>query len=179
MFEQLVVKGAPTTTGGCVVGGSSTQFDEQGQRFARDGDEATCGNCKGLFPIRGGADTWLDDGKAMVKDWDWVLCPCRRNRVRATPSTTFFYSDGGNAQAETQPMMRKVTESAPLAMHDEQYVLRDADSGQPLTNIRYRIRTASGHVFSGVTDATGHTQRVATTNTESLHLEIVRNEHAQ
>ncbi len=115
----------------------------------------------------------------MVKDWDWVLCPCRRNRVRATPSTTFFYSDGGNAQAETQPMMRKVTESAPLAMHDEQYVLRDADSGQPLTNIRYRIRTASGHVFSGVTDATGHTQRVATTNTESLHLEIVRNEHAQ
>ncbi|WP_431819355.1 PAAR domain-containing protein [Burkholderia sp. F1] len=77
MFEQLVVKGDRTTTGGNVMSRSSTQFDEQGRRLARDGDEATCGNCKELFPIRGGADTWLDDGKAMVKDWGWVLCPCR------------------------------------------------------------------------------------------------------
>ncbi|WP_415867951.1 PAAR domain-containing protein [Burkholderia ubonensis] len=77
MFEQLVVKGDRTTTGGNVMGGSSIQFDEQGRRLARDRDEARCGNCKGLFPIHGGADTWLDDGKAMFKDWGWVLCPRR------------------------------------------------------------------------------------------------------
>ncbi|NTX32682.1 hypothetical protein HT746_37210 [Burkholderia pyrrocinia] len=62
--------------------------------------------------------------------------------------------------------------------HDEQFVLRDADTGRPLARLQYRIRTASGKVFSGVTDATGHTQRVTTTNTESLYLEIVRNENA-
>ncbi|WGS40261.1 hypothetical protein LFL97_10900 [Burkholderia sp. JSH-S8] len=70
---------------------------------------------------------------------------------------------------------------SPLAIHaehDEQFVLRDVDTGRPLARVRYRIRTASGKVFSGVTDATGHTQRVTTTNTESLCLEIARNENA-
>ncbi|WP_232430781.1 hypothetical protein [Burkholderia ubonensis] len=62
--------------------------------------------------------------------------------------------------------------------HDEQYVLRDADTGRPLARVQYRIRTASGKVFSGVTDATGHTQRVTTNSIESLYLEIVRNENA-
>ncbi|MGZ2746994.1 PAAR domain-containing protein [Burkholderia stagnalis] len=70
MFERLVVKGCRTTTGGYVVSGSSTQYDEHGNTMARDGDQATCGNCKGLFQIRGSANTWLDGGKAMVKDGD-------------------------------------------------------------------------------------------------------------
>lgn len=56
--------------------------------------------------------------------------------------------------------------------HDEQFVLRDVDTGRPLARVRYRIRTASGKVFSGVTDATGHTQRVATTGVEELQLHI-------
>ncbi|WP_071767740.1 PAAR domain-containing protein [Burkholderia ubonensis] len=173
MFEQLVVKGAPTTTGGCVVGGSSTQFDEQGQPFARDGDEATCGNCKGLFPIRGGADTWLDDGKAMVKDWDWVLCPCRRNRVRATPSTTFFYSEGGRAQTETQIGLPRNVSLLPIdEAFDELFHLVDVNTGRPLANIRYRIATATGGSFTGVTDADGHTQRIVTAGREALNIEI-------
>ncbi|AOK62852.1 hypothetical protein [Burkholderia ubonensis] len=62
--------------------------------------------------------------------------------------------------------------------HDEQYVLSDVDTGEPLVRVRYRIRTASGQVFDGVTDATGYTQRITTTDAESLHLEIVRDENA-
>ncbi|WP_431823358.1 hypothetical protein [Burkholderia sp. F1] len=92
----------------------------------------------------------------MVKDRDWVLCPCRKNRIRATPSTTSFYSNGGCGQTVTQPLKQSVTESALPAAHDEQYVSRDADNGQRLANVHY-----------------------ATTNAGSLHLEIVRNENAQ
>ncbi|KVC85817.1 hypothetical protein [Burkholderia ubonensis] len=62
--------------------------------------------------------------------------------------------------------------------HDEQYVLSDVDTGEPLARVRYRIRTASGQVFDGVTDAAGYTQRITTTDAESLHLEIVRDENA-
>ncbi|WP_126285366.1 PAAR domain-containing protein [Burkholderia stagnalis] len=178
MFERLVVKGCRTTTGGYVVSGSSTQYDEHGNTMARDGDQATCGNCKGLFQIRGSANTWLDGGKAMVKDGDWVLCPCRSNRVRADMSTTFYYSTGGGGQTTTQTAKQSIAESAPAAVHDEQYVLHDTDSGQPLANTHYRIRTSTGRVFNGVTDAAGHTQRVTTADAESLYLEIVRNENA-
>ncbi|WP_175991760.1 PAAR domain-containing protein [Burkholderia stagnalis] len=178
MFEQLVVKGSRTTTGGYVMSGSSAQYDEHGNTMARDGDQATCGNCKGVFSIHGSANAWLDGGKAMVKDWDWVLCPCRQNRVRASPSTTFYYSTGGGGQATTQTAKQSVVESVPAAVHDEQFALHDADSGQPLANIHYRIRTSSGRIFNGVTDATGHTQRITTTDAESLYLHIVRNENA-
>lgn len=58
--------------------------------------------------------------------------------------------------------------------HDEQFVLRDAANGRPLADVRYRIRTASGAAFAGITDATGHTQRVSTTNAETLRIEIER-----
>ncbi|MBN3777458.1 PAAR domain-containing protein [Burkholderia sp. Ac-20345] len=179
MFEQLVAKGSRTTTGGYVASGSSAHYDERGNTMARDGDQASCGNCKGLFSIRGSANAWLDDGKAMVKDWDWVLCPCRQNRVRASPASPYYYSTGGGGQATTGTAKQSIVESAPIAVHDEQYVLRDAHSRQPLANVQYRIRTASGQVLVGITDATGHTQRVTTTDAESLHLEIVRDENAE
>ncbi|KWA77600.1 hypothetical protein WL28_29485 [Burkholderia ubonensis] len=58
------------------------------------------------------------------------------------------------------------------AEHDEQFVLCDATTGSPLARVQYRIRTASGKVFSGVTDATGHTQRVTTIGAEDLQLHI-------
>ncbi|CAG9261506.1 MULTISPECIES: hypothetical protein [Burkholderia] len=58
------------------------------------------------------------------------------------------------------------------AKHDEQFVLHDADTGRPLARVQYRIHTASGEVFSGVTDAIGHTQRIVTTSREALEIEI-------
>ncbi len=60
----------------------------------------------------------------------------------------------------------------------EQYVLRDAESGRPLANVRYRIRLSSGKIFTGVTDATGHTQRVTSAYVESLKFEIARSGNA-
>ncbi|OXI46439.1 hypothetical protein [Burkholderia aenigmatica] len=59
--------------------------------------------------------------------------------------------------------------------HDEQYVLRDEDTGWPLARMRYRIYTKSGQVFSGITDASGHTQRVTTSGAENLRIDIVEN----
>lgn len=40
--------------------------------------------------------------------------------------------------------------------------------------VRYRIRTASGQVFSGVIDSAGYTPRVTTTGAEALQLHIYR-----
>ncbi|HDR9218703.1 PAAR domain-containing protein [Burkholderia vietnamiensis] len=169
MFEQLVVKGSPTTTGGYVASGSSTHYDERGNTMARDGDQATCGNCKGLFPIRGSASTWLDDGKAMVKDLDWVLCPCRQNRVRASPSTTFYYSTDGGGRAATRTAEQSIVEIARTVVHDEQYTLRD-QSGRALQNVRYRVVTDTGQEFTGITDAHGQTNRIRTGSAASLQI---------
>ncbi|WP_254606808.1 hypothetical protein [Burkholderia contaminans] len=61
---------------------------------------------------------------------------------------------------------------------DEQYVLKNEKTGQPLVGVPYRIHTSSGRVFSGMTDSAGHTQRVATRYAEKLRIEIVEHGHA-
>jgi type VI secretion system secreted protein VgrG len=44
---------------------------------------------------------------------------------------------------------------------DQQVVMRWSGSNEPMANQRYRVRTASGMTFEGVTDANGLTQRFA------------------
>lgn len=53
---------------------------------------------------------------------------------------------------------------------DEQFTLSDAE-GQPVPDFAYKITTASGKIFRGVTNERGLTQRVSTRATELLHLE--------
>jgi uncharacterized protein (DUF2345 family) len=43
----------------------------------------------------------------------------------------------------------------------------------PLANVHYRIRTASGAIFEGVTNADGKTIRVQTDNAELLTIEVL------
>ncbi|WP_269508100.1 hypothetical protein [Burkholderia sp. IMCC1007] len=66
--------------------------------------------------------------------------------------------------------------SSAWSEHDEQYVMRDANTGRPLARVRYRILTQSGQVFSGITDETGHTQRVRTSGAENLRIDIIEND---
>ena len=80
MFDRLVADGDRTTTGGEVIGRSDF-YNEQGRMYARKENHATCGNCKGGWPIYGTASNWMDDGSPYVKDLDRVLCPCGRNFV--------------------------------------------------------------------------------------------------
>jgi hypothetical protein len=84
MYKGLVAKGAHTSTGGRVLSGSSTQYDDEGRSLAVDLDYATCGTCGvGPFRIYGSVSDWTDEGRNMVKDLDPVNCPCGKNRVFA------------------------------------------------------------------------------------------------
>ncbi|WP_321789770.1 PAAR domain-containing protein [Burkholderia pyrrocinia] len=169
MFERLVVQGSRTTTGGHVIDGSAYLFDEQGRRFAVDHDGASCGVCEGVFPISGSVDSWLDNGKAMVKDMDLVLCPCGSNRVLADPSTTVFHSDEGDAHGAAQAISHPTVKHAPCVDHDEQFTLLD-NARRPLANVRYRIVTDTGQIFTGITDTAGQTSRIVTDAAASLKI---------
>ncbi|KDB09615.1 PAAR repeat-containing protein [Burkholderia sp. lig30] len=181
MTRRAIRDGDATTTGGIVIAGASTIFANNRQ-VALDGDKATCGNCEGLFPIAGSAVSVIGTGRALAVEGDAVLCPCGQNRLVAGNDCTFFIGGEGGHSAGNPFIGRSAfapTRHAPASgIHDEQYVLRESDSGRPLANVRYRIRLSSGKVFTGVTDATGHTQRVTSTYAESLRFEIARNRNA-
>ncbi|WP_165187757.1 PAAR domain-containing protein [Paraburkholderia dioscoreae] len=163
MFDRLVADGDRTTTGGEVIARSS-QYDEAGRMYARGENKATCGNCDGAWPIAGSARDWMDDGFPMVKDLDWVLCPCRNNRVLAAASSTAFHSEGRQSE---KPAARP----AKAPVYDQQYTLSDAE-GKPFANTRYRVRSGSVVIASGVTDSHGMTQRISTDESKRLCLEI-------
>ncbi|UEP22081.1 PAAR domain-containing protein [Burkholderia ambifaria] len=55
------------------------------------------------------------------------------------------------------------------ALHDEQFTLLD-DARRPLANIRYRIVTDTGQIFTGTTDAAGQTHRITTDAAASLKI---------
>lgn len=53
---------------------------------------------------------------------------------------------------------------------DEQFILLDPE-GEPVADFAYKVTTASGKVFRGVTNELGNTQRIPTSIIEELHLE--------
>ncbi|MGF6742637.1 hypothetical protein [Paraburkholderia atlantica] len=54
---------------------------------------------------------------------------------------------------------------------NEQFTLRDGNA-QPLANVRYRVRTGSTVLASGVTDSNGRTHRIMTNGSQALRLEV-------
>nr|WP_074168854.1 PAAR domain-containing protein [Caballeronia fortuita] len=171
MTDRLVAKGDWTTTRGRVLGGSSSFYASNGQTLARRNDLATCGDCKGAFPILGTADTWLDEGLPTVKHMDRVLCPCGQNRVLSGNREFLFTSSGAPKESAT-PMASFASSAASKSVFDETYVLRDRSSGRPLANMPYRLVSTSGIVVQGVTDQAGRTQRIETSAAEEITVEI-------
>ncbi|MBN3744172.1 PAAR domain-containing protein [Burkholderia sp. Se-20373] len=177
MSRRAIRNGDATTTGGIVIAGTASIFVNN-KHIALDGDKATCGNCEGMFPIAGSAVSVVGGGRAVAVEGDAVLCPCGQNLLVAGSDCTFFI--GGGAHGSASPFIgysafAPTRNESASGIHDEQYVLREADSGRPLANVRYRIRLLTGKIFTGVTDATGHTQRVTSEYAEPLKFEITRN----
>lgn len=163
MFDRLVANGDRTSTGGEVMGYSG-MYDEQGEMYARKGNKATCGKCKGAWEIYGTADDWLDDGYPMVKDGDRVLCPCGENYVFAYGgSNALFTGSGGDVKNRVRPP------SPNIETFDQQFTLRDAN-GSPLPDTYYTARMPSGELRHGVTNSRGLTERYETDVAQSIKI---------
>lgn len=169
MMERLALKDDKTTTGGSILGPSSAFYSEDGRAFALAEDLATCGNCKGSWPVGGTAHNWMDEGRAMVKDLDPVYCPCGKNRVLASGSSPFFYSN----ESTSEPAQS----STPAHLYDQQFSLCDAN-GMPLADTYYTARLPSGSLVRGVTDAQGRTARHETSGAQSIQIYLGHKQEA-
>ncbi|MEW6346774.1 MAG: PAAR domain-containing protein [Pseudomonadota bacterium] len=97
MRIPIVCHGDETTTRGKVVAFSATVHDH-GRKIALYDDEATCGNCEGLWKIFGTGEGVREKGRVAVVDGDHVLCPCGQNRVIANADAgMFIHRDTGAA----------------------------------------------------------------------------------
>ena len=169
MRIPVVRFGDPTTTGGKVLAVRANIHDN-GKKLALHGEHATCGNCKGSWPMFGTGDKMCDHGTPVVIQGDRVLCPCGKNRVIAGADARCFVHKEPDA-SKTAGTTDSSREAAQPAQHDEQFTLLD-DTRRPLSNLRYRIVTDSGQIFTGTTNAAGQTQRVLTQDSTRLKLQL-------
>jgi hypothetical protein len=141
------------------------------------GDDAWCAVCKTLGKIARGANLQdtrrvldvVSGGRYQAVGGDMVLCNCARPpRIVAVNARHYTIMDNGADQYAPSDFRQHNTPH----VYDEQYVLRDMSTTRPLANIRYRVRTATGITFEGITDAQGRTQRVTTDGAETLKLEV-------
>ncbi|MGU7774934.1 hypothetical protein ACV229_32755 [Burkholderia sp. MR1-5-21] len=136
------------------------------------GMKTYCKACKqeGFIAPKGPCWPGTDpNGKQWALSRDINVCGCNLPLVLHVERNMRMIFTAEEAAALTGQSVPR-SAAAGRVEHDEQFVLRDADTGRPLARVQYRIRTASGKVFGGVTDATGHTQRVTTTSAEDLQL---------
>jgi uncharacterized Zn-binding protein involved in type VI secretion len=133
-MTRLALKEDHTSTGGRVLGGSSDYYAEDGRPFALDGDKATCGNCKGLWPILGSAHDWMDQGRSMVKDLDPIHCSCGKNRVFASGNSPFDYETGGSSNLIQQSTLADTSDEL-----DHYFEIVDAATGIPVEGMTYKL----------------------------------------
>lgn len=168
MFDRIVADGDRTTTGGVVIGRSGC-FNEFDKAYAKKGNLATCGNCKGGWPIHGTANSWLDDGLPMVRHMDRVLCPCRKNFVLAAGNSGAFYSED-----EDKTVAPACNESF---VYGQRFALHDA-SGSSLASMYYTVGLESGELRHGITDSSGLTDFYETDNPCSIRFFLGHREEA-
>jgi len=168
MFDRLVADGDRTTTGGEVIGRSDF-YNEDGKMYARKENHATCGNCKGGWPIYGTASNWMDNGEPYVKDMGRVLCPCGKNFVLAAGGSNAFNSDS-KGEARTGNLIAPPRTDT----YDERFTLRDG-RGSPLANTYYTVES-QGTLMHGVTDSLGRTERHTTDGAQRVRIYLGHHE---
>lgn len=148
------------------------------------GDGAYCSACNSVGLIIGGAHVQEDNrmlfeqyGRRQAVGDDYVACKCPAPpRIVATFGRNWALSDWIAAPSTASYSSSEVTSRSALPdTYDERYTLKDSN-GRELANVRYRVRIGSNTVENGVTDRKGRTQRIRTSWTENLQLEVTHQE---
>ncbi|WP_322061471.1 PAAR domain-containing protein [Paraburkholderia sp. J63] len=159
MRIPVVRFGDPTTTGG-KVHATHNNMRDNGKAIALHGEHATCGNCKGTWPIVGTAYRMRNDGRRVVLHGDKVLCPCGKNRVISLSKSCFYHRFPGEEE-RVAIAGSPASVAAESGQYDEQFTLHDA-RGRVLRDTYYTLRLRSGSLVHGVTDQMSRTERYAT-----------------
>src|SRR5471030_2968432 len=152
MRLDLVRHGDPTTTRGVVIAYSSTMHDD-GKKIALFGDKATCGNCKGAYPIYATGEGVSEQGRVAVVHGDKVLCPCGKNRVIAGSDAGCHLEPQGDLSTTGTSRGSTASSSSSNAIFDEQ--IRASATTVALDGYPYFIETQEGQTYSGRIDADG------------------------
>lgn len=169
-MPALIVLGDKTNHGGEVIEASGVT-DTHGKRIARVGDKVTCpkkGHGTGV--IIDGDISFLIDGKAAV--YHGCKTSCGAMLISSQSVTTLDLSGGNGAAASSARSGAAAAPAEKQLVHafDEQIRAVDETTGEPLPDLAYFVKTATGKTFTGRTNAEGLCERIGTSDAEELQV---------
>lgn len=174
MLRRIAVVGDQLDTGGQIESYSGPIFTigDAGHQVALIGGAAYCEECRSTGVIvKDGGPRRINFMGETAADGDIVLCNCAtppRIVARLADNSWCDDEDYGAATSSTNAPRSAVEQRA---IYDEQYTLAGSQ-GRPLAGVRYRVRIGVQIVLSGVTDASGKTQRIPTDGMKRLYLDV-------
>jgi len=176
MLRRIAVVGDQLDTGGHVVHYEDRMCTcaDGGHQVALIGGAAYCEQCKSIGAIaKTGGPRRVNFMGETAAHGDVVLCNCATPpRIIATLAGESWCDDGA---PDAPPFPARVSESVirPHTLHDEQFALTDS-TGRPLVGVRYRVRLNEATIASGVTDASGKTQRISIDGMKRLYFDVAQ-----
>lgn len=177
MAGEIIRKGDPTSHGGVVLEGSTTDIC-MGQPIAYIGHKVQCPKCKGIFPIAEGVLTTILYGRGVAVAGMKTACGATLIPTQFTDTVEWSSGDAGagsSKAAETARTLVAASGAAALALAkfpdnspDEQIRVVDHKTGEPIPELSYYIEAPDGSVYTGLTDEDGLCERVATYQPEEL-----------
>lgn len=193
MSRPFIVLGDRTDHGGTVIE-ASVMSDTHGKGIARVGDRVTCPRPgHGTTVIVSGDPTMIIDGQPAARHGDKCACGATLISSQAVSTVGGGGGGGGSAPIGTPTSSPKSGSSSSAATapahdaagsltsavadasapHDQRFLLLDEHTGAPLIEQPYVIHV-NGQAIRGVTDETGHTQKVATgAAAQDIEIEII------
>lgn len=177
-MPAIIVRGDRTSHGGEVIQGSPVS-DIHGKPIARIGDRVTCPlhGHGGITEIVSGDPTLIIDGKPVARNGDKTACGATliSSQATTTDDPGRGYSSSSNsaaAVASGSAFLRSSTASTSEAVrYDIHFLVQDNVTGDPLSNVPYRLTLPSGEEVVGSTDINGLTSTIASDTPQEATLE--------
>lgn len=174
MLRRIAVVGDQLDTGGQIesYAGQVCTWGDGGHQVALIGGMAYCEACKSIGTIaKSGGPRRIQFMGETAADGDLVLCNCAtppRIVARLAENSWCDDQDYGASTSSTRAPQSAVEQRA---TYDEQYTLADSH-GRPLWGVHYRVRIGAQIVLSGISDASGKTQRIPADGMKRLSLDV-------
>ncbi|WP_420996268.1 PAAR domain-containing protein [Cupriavidus sp. 30B13] len=165
-MRRALRNGDDTSTKGTLTGTGTSTHD--GRQFAVEGDFATCPACGKGGPVFNDCHPRFTlMGKTILVEGARVHCKCPESPVVLPSQSTFTIQvdiDDGSGRPAVHERYASASSGSDQRRdsgYNERYVLKDAETGEPIRNAAYAIQRGSGKIEHGTTDAEGRTHLLA------------------
>jgi uncharacterized Zn-binding protein involved in type VI secretion len=171
--RAILKLGDKSTNGGVVTEGIDS-CTHHGTPITFIGARVWCNGCKseGVIGWKGPHRTATMMGKQQALDGDICLCKCTPPPVMLASQDSAWHSFTSEEWAATSGGTSGTSMTSEYrGAYDERIRILDPDN-RPLISVPYHIRTTSGGVYKGLTDASGYCPRVYTDDVSQLDIAV-------